>query len=78
MISQKNVLVVGVTALAYLLLFELNNALFTSFSFSAGVNWIFLPSGLRLAFILVFGVTYVVLYAKIVRFKAPRWMVIRR
>jgi UDP-N-acetylmuramyl pentapeptide phosphotransferase/UDP-N-acetylglucosamine-1-phosphate transferase len=30
------------------------------------------------AFILVFGVTYVVLYAKIVRFKAPRWMVIRR
>jgi len=56
MVSQKNVLVVGVTALAYLLLFELNNALFTSFSFSAGVNWIFLPSGLRLAFILVFGV----------------------
>ncbi|MEY4099130.1 MAG: hypothetical protein RL300_301 [Pseudomonadota bacterium] len=55
MISKKNVLVVGVTGLAYFLLFELNNALFTSFSFSTGVNWIFLPSGLRLAFILVFG-----------------------
>ncbi len=56
MVSQKKLLVVGLTALAYFLLFELNNLLFTSFSFSKGVNWIFLPSGLRLAFILVFGV----------------------
>lgn len=43
------------TALAYGVLFEVNTLLFSTLTFSAGVNWIFLPSGLRLAFILVFG-----------------------
>lgn len=56
MVSQKNLLVVGVTAVLYFLLYGLNSVLFSSLSFSAGVNWIFLPSGLRLAFILVFGI----------------------
>ena len=56
MVSPNNILVVGLTAIAYFVLFELNDALFTSFAFSTGVNWIFLPSGLRLVFILVFGV----------------------
>jgi hypothetical protein len=56
MTIQKNALLVGLTAIAYFGLFELNALLFASISFSMGVNWIFLPSGLRLAFILVFGV----------------------
>lgn len=45
------------TALAYGVLFEVNTLLFSALTFSAGVSWIFLPSGLRLAFILVFGVS---------------------
>jgi len=45
------------TAITYGLLFEVNNLLFSALTFSAGVNWIFLPSGLRLAFILVFGLS---------------------
>ncbi len=48
--------VVVLTAAAYAAIFELNSLLFSSFEFSANVNWIFLPSGLRLAFVLVFGV----------------------
>ena len=47
--------VVFATALTYAALFELNHFLFSSFSFSKGVDWIYLPSGLRLVFILVFG-----------------------
>jgi hypothetical protein len=54
-IAQRVATVAG-TALAYFLLFELNDLLFPSLEFSVGVTWIFLPSGLRLAFILVFGV----------------------
>ena len=54
-IFQRVATVAG-TALAYFLLFELNDLLFPSLEFSVGVTWIFLPSGLRLAFILVFGV----------------------
>jgi UDP-N-acetylmuramyl pentapeptide phosphotransferase/UDP-N-acetylglucosamine-1-phosphate transferase len=30
------------------------------------------------AFVLLFGITYVVLYWRIVRFKSPRWLVFRR
>lgn len=54
MTSQKNISIAVATAIAYVLLFELNNYLFSSFAFSKGVDWIFLPSGLRLAFILIF------------------------
>jgi hypothetical protein len=54
MTVRRNLLVVTTTALAYLALFQLNNFLFSSVSFSEGVDWVFLPSGLRLAFILVF------------------------
>ena len=48
--------IVVVTAFAYMALFELNTLLFSAFSFSTGVDWIYLPSGLRLAFVLVVGV----------------------
>ena len=30
------------------------------------------------AFVLLFGITYVALYWRIVRFKAPRWLEFRR
>ncbi len=51
---RRNAAVVMSTALAYIVLFKLNHFLFSSLSFSQGVEWVFLPSGLRLAFILVF------------------------
>jgi hypothetical protein len=54
MTVKRNTLVVTATAIAYLALFELNSLLFSAFSFSTHVDWIFLPSGLRLVFILVF------------------------
>ncbi len=42
------------TALIYLLLDAVNRALFSSAALSSGENWIYLPAGLRLAFILIF------------------------
>ena len=50
----RNTLVVLATAASFVALFELNSFLFAALVFSKGVGWIFLPSGLRLAFILVF------------------------
>jgi hypothetical protein len=40
-------------ALAYFLAFKLNLALFDSLKFSQGVNWVFIPSGLRMLLVLV-------------------------
>lgn len=40
-------------AVTYFLAFKLNALLFESLKFSHGVNWIFLPSGLRFLFVLV-------------------------
>ena len=54
-IGSKPAIVV-LTGAAYVALFELNALLFSSFSFSANADWIYLPSGLRLGFVLVFGV----------------------
>ena len=54
MTHPRRLLVVALTSIAYFLLFELNNVLFSSLGYSKGVDWIFLPSGLRLVFILVF------------------------
>lgn len=53
-IRRTNLVIAAGTASAYLLLFQLNDYLFSSFAFSKGVDWIFLPSGLRLVFILIF------------------------
>jgi len=41
-------------ALAYALFFFFNHLLFDRLEFTRGVNWVFLPSGLRLALVLVF------------------------
>lgn len=48
--------IVVLTAAAYVALFEINSLLFSGLSFSANADWIYLPSGLRLGFVLVFGV----------------------
>lgn len=44
------------SAAAYMAMFELNTLLFSDFSFATSVDWIYFPSGLRLAFVLIFGV----------------------
>lgn len=40
-------------AIAYFLAFQLNGYWFDWFEFSPGVNWVYIPSGLRLLFVLV-------------------------
>ena len=52
--STRLAIVAG-TALAYYLLFLLNNAIFSGLGYSEAVNWIFLPSGLRLIAVLLLG-----------------------
>lgn len=47
--------VIALSALGFYLLFQLNDLLFQWLDYSYGVSWLFLPSGLRLALVLVFG-----------------------
>ena len=51
---EAKALIVLLCAAFYVYAFELNQYLFEHLSFSQGVNWIFIPSGLRLLFVLVF------------------------
>lgn len=53
---RSNALIIASTAVAYFLLFQINRYLFSTFGYSEGVNWIFLPSGLLVVFILLFVV----------------------
>jgi hypothetical protein len=46
---------VALSALAYWLMFGLNQWLFSAFDFSTGVSWVYLPSGMRLMLVLLFG-----------------------
>lgn len=48
-------LTVALTGTAYLLLFVCNEHLLAFTRFADGVNWIYLPSGLRMTLVLVFG-----------------------
>ena len=50
---HKQVALVLVCAIAYFYAFKLNMHWFDLFEFSPGTNWIFIPSGLRLLFVLV-------------------------
>jgi len=50
----KTFSVVFLLTIVYFLLFRLNNYIFSSYAFSSGVDWVYLPSGLRLVFVLVF------------------------
>lgn len=52
--SGRVVVVVAGCAAAYLAMFWLNQLVFASSGFSQGVDWVFLPSGVRLAAVLVF------------------------
>jgi hypothetical protein len=47
--------VMGFSALIYGAFFFLNNYLFGWLEFSSGVNWVYLPSGLRLLLVLIWG-----------------------
>ena len=51
---KKTLRAVVATAIAFFLLDGLNRWLFSSLQFSPEVNWIYLPSGLRLMLVLVF------------------------
>jgi hypothetical protein len=44
-----------ISALSYTILFYVNNSLTSELVFSLGVNWIYLPAGLRLFLTLIFG-----------------------
>jgi hypothetical protein len=50
----KTFSVVFLLTIVYILLFLLNDYFFSSYAFSSGVDWVYLPSGLRLVFVLVF------------------------
>lgn len=45
----------GISSLSYLILFFINDWLTANLSYGLGVNWLYLPAGLRLFLTLVFG-----------------------
>ena len=53
--SIFNPILIVISALLYALAFGINSFLMDSLTFSVGVNWIFLPAGLRLLLTLLFG-----------------------
>lgn len=52
---HERLFIVAGTCIAYITLFYFNNYFFSSLEFSMGVNWIYLPSGFRLMFVLIFA-----------------------
>jgi hypothetical protein len=54
-LSTPSLIAVAGSALAFYLLCELNDWLFQSLTYAQGVSWVFLPSGLRLGLVLMFG-----------------------
>ena len=56
MAYKNRFLIIAFTAAVYYVLYQVNLALFGSFHYSHRVDLIFLPSGLRLAFVLLFAV----------------------
>lgn len=57
MISQLklNTLMVGATILMFLIALAINELLFTRLEFAPGINWIYLPAGVRLLSTLLFA-----------------------
>lgn len=55
MYAYRNAAVVIATSVAYYALYELNTYVFSILHYSHSAAWIFLPSGLRLIYVLVFG-----------------------
>lgn len=54
-ISSEWLIGCAISAMAYTLLFYLNSWLTSNLVFGLGVNWIYLPAGLRLFLTLIFG-----------------------
>lgn len=52
---HERLLIVAGTSAAYGLLFFLNDWIFGNLAFAEAVNWIYLPSGLRLTCVMLFG-----------------------
>lgn len=50
-----NTVILLISAISYWWFFKLNESVFTSLLYSTGVNWIFLPAGLRLLLTLLFA-----------------------
>jgi hypothetical protein len=72
MLTQSTALIAGLTALFYVVLFLLNESLLWAVDGTAGLVWIFLPSGVRLVAILLFdrvGALGVVLGSLMVAFR---------
>ncbi len=55
MFSLTSISAIACSAALYLAFFVLNDAFFSGLEFDIGVNWIFLPAGLRLLCTLLFG-----------------------
>lgn len=53
--AAKQVGYVGITIVAFLVLNWINELLFLQFEQSSGINWVFLPAGVRLLATLLFG-----------------------
>lgn len=54
-LSMPSLIAVIGSALGFYLLCEINDWLFQALAYAEGVNWVFLPSGLRLGLVLMFG-----------------------
>jgi hypothetical protein len=53
----QHLIMAGVAGGTYAAMFFFNGWLFSSFEFTAGVNWIYLPAGMRLLLVLMFGLS---------------------
>jgi hypothetical protein len=54
-LSTPSLITVAGSATGFYLLCELNDWLFRALAYAQGVSWVFLPSGLRLGLVLMFG-----------------------
>jgi hypothetical protein len=52
---KNRILIIAATAIVYFVLYQVNIVLFGSLHYSHRVDWVFLPSGLRLTFVLLFA-----------------------
>lgn len=52
---RLNIYMIVVTVMLFSLMLFLNDLLFTRFEFARGINWIYLPAGMRLLCTLLFG-----------------------
>ncbi|WP_146179003.1 MULTISPECIES: hypothetical protein [Limnohabitans] len=55
MTYKNRFFIVCTTAIVYFVLYQVNLILFSSLNYSHRVDWVFLPSGLRLTFVLLFA-----------------------